>query len=90
MAVFLAIGLMPTMVLAQSPIYLALGDSITTGYRLNPGEQSFAQQVAEKGFELDSSYATDGETSGMLLSKLQNGSIDVSNAELITITIGGQ
>ena len=86
----LILGIMPMTVFAEGePVYLALGDSITTGYRLGEGEQSFAQQVATaKGFTLDN-QAKDGETSTTLKQKIAEGTIDVSKADLITITIGG-
>ena len=81
--------------LATGKIYLALGDSITTGYaptNINPDgkvNQPFANNIAEKNGYILYNNAVDGETTTTLLSKLQNGTIDVSNADLITITIGG-
>lgn len=96
----LCLGLLPvTALAADDPVYLALGDSITTGYApLDEGEEEsqtvgdpFANQVAEKlRYELVNK-AANGETSTSLLGRLQSGSndyIDVSGADLITITIG--
>lgn len=86
---------------ADRPSYLALGDSITTGYA--PGgvrvEKTFADQTAERnGYEL-TNLAADGETARSLLEKLKGtqgtaGSAQaveeaLSGAGLITITVGG-
>ena len=87
-AFVLCLGLLPATAFAQSPVYLALGDSITTGYRLEAGEESFAEQVAKKGYTLVNE-AADGERADTLLNKIKTGSVDVTNADLITITIGG-
>lgn len=94
-ALALCLSLLPVMALAADPIYLALGDSITRGYA--PGEggvvdtvgDPFANQVEiAQGYDL-TNLAEDGENSDGLRTKLQDGSIDVTNADLITITIGG-
>ena len=87
----LCLALLPGMALAApGDTYLALGDSITTGYAPD-GEVDtpFADQVAAaQGYTLDNQAAV-GETSATLLAKLQNGTINFSGADLITITIGG-
>ncbi len=76
----------------ESKTYLALGDSISTGYRLtNPEQESFPALVADAcNFTLDSE-AQDGETSATLLEKLTSGTLagNVANADVITLTIGG-
>lgn len=91
MVLVLCLSLLPITVLAAGNSYVALGDSITTGYGLG-GEQSFAEIVAaEKGYTLNDTLATDGATSGDLLDVVQdtkNAAI-LANADLITITIGG-
>ena len=85
----MCIGLLPLSLSADEPVYLALGDSITTGYRLAEGESGFATLVAEaNGYELVNA-AVNGATSSDLLQSLESGEIDPSDAELITITIGG-
>lgn len=48
MVLALCLSLLPVTVLAASSSYVALGDSITTGYGLGEGEQSFAEIVADK------------------------------------------
>ena len=94
----------PLQVLAQDKAsYVALGDSITTGYGLigdaetNKNINSFAAKVARTN-NLDlTNLAEDGETSASLLDKLTNtGNLDYSTvteaiktADVITITIGG-
>ena len=91
LALALCLGLLPATALAASGgTYLALGDSITTGYAPNGKVGSpFANQVAAaQGYTLDNQAAV-GETSATLLAKLQNGTINFSGADLITITIGG-
>lgn len=94
-ALALCLSMLPVIALAADPIYLALGDSITRGYA--PGEggvvdtvgDPFANQVEiAQGYDL-TNLAEDGENSDGLRTKLQDGSIDVTNADLITITIGG-
>ena len=93
LALALCLSLLPGTALAAEgdPVYLALGDSITSGYGLDEGTGTpFADQVADKlGYGEPVNAAADGDTSGMLLAKLQNNTINVSNADLITITIGG-
>ena len=88
----LVLGLLPTAAFAQNAIsYVALGDSITTGYGLGEGEQSFAEIIAaENGYELIN-LAAEGATSADLLDVIQNeaNAATLENADLITITIGG-
>ena len=89
----LAAALLPATVLAaeDAKTYLALGDSITTGYA--PGgakvANPFAEQVAAQyGYTLVN-QAEDGETTASLLQKLEAQEIDLSGAGLVTISIGG-
>ena len=89
LALVMCIGLLPFSLSADEPVYLALGDSITTGYRLAEDESGFATLVAEaNGYELVNA-AVNGATSSDLLESLESGEIDLADAELITITIGG-
>lgn len=75
----------------QGKSYVALGDSISSGYGLEDDTLSFAQQVAQdNGLEL-TNLAQDGETSSSLLDKLQTDQVStaVAQADIITITVGG-
>lgn len=85
----LCLTLLPAAALAASPGYLALGDSITTGYA--PGgtvERPFANQVAGEKYTL-TNQAANGETTATLLAKLEESTLSVAGASLITLTIGG-
>lgn len=90
----LALGLLPGAALAQSASYVALGDSISTGYGLaHKDTESFPTIVArERGYTL-TNLAADGETSASLLAKLQAPAsaelAAVKTADVVTITIGG-
>lgn len=75
----------------QGKSYVALGDSISSGYGLEDDTLSFTQQVAQdNGLEL-TNLAQDGETSASLLDKLQTDQVSeaVAQADIITITVGG-
>lgn len=90
MVLVLCLSLLPVTVLAAGNSYVALGDSITTGYGLE-GEQSFAEIVADKnGYDLNI-LAEDGATSEELLGVVTApaNAETLKNAGLITITIGG-
>ncbi len=103
LSVVMVLGMLPVTASAvegDDSVYLALGDSITTGYAppLADGtpqkvESPFADQVAAaQGYTLEN-MAADGETSASLLEKLQKTDSEelaaAAAAELITITIGG-
>lgn len=93
LSVVMVLGMLPVTASAgeeDDSVYLALGDSITTGYAPDGKvDDPFADQVAAaQGYEL-TNLAEDGETSASLLTKLTSGAIDVTNTDLITITIGG-
>ena len=89
----LVVALLPATVLAadDAKVYVALGDSITTGYA--PGNTTvsspFANQVAEKNGYTLVNQAQDGETTASLLEKLNNKKLDLAGADLITISVGG-
>ena len=59
----LCLTMLPSATFASAKEYLALGDSITTGYGLDPETgSSFAEQVGEEpGYKL-TNEANDGET----------------------------
>lgn len=89
----LVAALLPATVLAaeDAKTYLALGDSITTGYAPDGAAVAnpFADQVAAQyGYTLVN-QAEDGETTASLLQKLEAQEIDISGADLVTISIGG-
>ena len=94
LALCLALSLLPASALAaggEQKSYVALGDSITTGYGLDEA-QSFAEQIAEReGYTLNDSLASDGATSTDLLEvvKSEANADTLKNADLITVTIGG-
>lgn len=91
------LGMAPLSVLAAQPVYVALGDSISTGYGLDPenGESSFAEQIAEQQEQELSltMLAQDGETTASLLAKLADADGEVAKAletaDVVTLTIGG-
>ncbi len=91
------IALVPTYVSASSSVrYVALGDSISTGYGLTGGEKSFVEQLKETYPLITTfqNYAKVGATSDDLVSTVQNSlnngdSFYIRNADIITITIGG-
>ena len=69
--------------------YVALGDSITSGYGLSEDESAFPALVAETcGLTLDNQGIA-GATSADLLAGLGDGSLKVAGADVVTITVGG-
>ena len=95
MAMVMCFSLLPITARAANPVYLAIGDSITTGYKSDTEKVSrpFADQLAQaEGYDL-TNLSADGETSLTLLGKLMNDGSEISqklpDADLITITIGG-
>lgn len=77
---------------AKNHSYVALGDSISTGYGLeNKTAQGFAYLLAkENGYDL-TNLAVDGNTTVGVLAQLDTKAVQaaVANADLITLTIGG-
>ncbi len=89
----LLLCLLPSPVLAaDSRTYLALGDSITTGYGLASDSESFPSLVSAEleGFAL-TNLASDGERTDTLAEKLASAEYQqaVAKADVITLTIGG-
>ena len=85
----LVLGLLPTAAFAKGMSYVALGDSITVGYGLSDDEEAFPDIIAEKyGYELKN-LANSGATSQDLLGVVESNADVLSDADLITITIGG-
>ncbi|MCC8151412.1 MAG: GDSL-type esterase/lipase family protein, partial [Lachnospiraceae bacterium] len=99
MAAVLCIGMFPISAKAQTNTitYLALGDSITTGYGLtDPDTEGFAAKFADAIEEEDTTVTTvnagvAGLTAETLATALATGSYDaqIAAADVITITIGG-
>lgn len=90
-ALFLCLVLMAEAQSENGTSYVALGDSISSGYGLEEDTLSFAQQVAQdNGLEL-TNLAQDGETATSLLDKLQTDQVSeaVAQANIMTITVGG-
>ena len=94
LALCLALSLLPASALAaggEQKSYVALGDSITTGYGLVENEAGFARQVADSNGYTLTNLAQDGATSSMLLTSLSDSEVSsaIASADLITVTIGG-
>lgn len=94
-SVVLALGMMPAIALADegdAKSYLALGDSISSGYGLEEGVGSFVDLFAlENGLEADDSFAAPGMTSSDLLGLIANETLlaKIAEADVVTVTIGG-
>lgn len=71
--------------------YVALGDSISSGYGLEYETEKFTRQVANENHLSLTSLAQNGETSGTLLERLGDPEVAsaVAQADVITITVGG-
>lgn len=89
------LGMAPLSALAAQPVYVALGDSISTGCGLDPenGESSFAEQIEQEQELSLTMRAQDGETTARLLRKLADADGEVAaalkTADVVTLTIGG-
>jgi len=91
--IFLLICLMslPVSSVAEQKSYVALGDSITTGYGLSENEKGFARLLSEeKGYAL-TNLAVNGATAKDVEGLLHRQSVlnTVAKADLITLTCGG-
>lgn len=86
-----ALAMLPLSLAEEAPVYLALGDSISTGYGLAEGEKGFAWIVAEEhGYTLIN-RAVNGNVAPGILAQLADPALlkEVERAELITVTCGG-
>lgn len=89
------LGMAPLSALAAQPVYVALGDSISTGYGLDPekAEPSFAEQIEQEQELSLTMLAQNGETTASLLEKLADADGEVAKAletaDVVTLTIGG-
>ena len=75
----------------EQPVYVALGDSITTGYGLAEGEPCFAKIVADANGYLLINHAVNGNTAVGILAQMADPAVlaDIASAAVITITCGG-
>lgn len=72
--------------------YVAIGDSISSGYGLaEPETEAFPSLIAQDGGYTLTNLAQAGETTVSLLAKLENAEMAeaLSTADVITLTIGG-
>lgn len=77
---------------AEEKQYIAFGDSISAGYGIDNEADRFVNIVAAKNdYTLDNKAHNDGNTAAGILAQLQENNWDdaIRNAELITITCGG-
>lgn len=94
-ALCMIVCMMPAGVKAAEPDtvkYVALGDSITSGYGLTePKTLSFPALIAADQGYFVTNYGQGGATSATLLASLAEPTVaaDVASADVITITIGG-
>ena len=88
----MALALLPGSVQADSKIYLALGDSISTGFGLKDAKtEGYTYMLADQlGYEL-TNCAIDGNTTAGLIQQMAKPEIQakIARADLITITVGG-
>ena len=78
--------------LDEKPVYLALGDSITSGHGLSADEKDFTELVGEAlpGYEVYNEGVS-GATSADVYALVKGGTLNdkIADADLITITWGG-
>ena len=89
----MALSLLPASALAaEEQVYLALGDSISSGYGLSDKTKRFTDLVAAGKGYTQINHAVDGNTvSKMLETQLAGGRLDedIAKADFITVTVGG-
>ena len=93
-ALVMALAMLPVRALAEEPeVYVALGDSTTSGYGLASAEtEAFPALVAaERGYELVNLSSDEGVTSAAVLEQLADPAVlaEVQRADVITLTAGG-
>ena len=93
-ALVMALAMLPVRALAEEPeVYVALGDSTTSGYGLASAEtEAFPALVAaERGYELVNLSSDEGVTSAAVLEQLADPAVlaEVQRADVITLTVGG-
>lgn len=93
-ALVMVLAMLPVRALAEEPeVYVALGDSTTSGYGLASAEtEAFPALVAaERGYELVNLSSDEGVTSAAVLEQLTDPAVlaEVQRADVITLTVGG-
>ena len=75
----------------ETPVYLALGDSISAGYGLTDKEARYTEIVAQHAGYMLINRAVNGNTAVGILEQLKDPAVaaDVARADVITITCGG-
>ena len=81
----------PALAAEDAPVYLALGDSISTGYGLSAENQRFSSLVAANRGYKENNKAENGLTITDLADKMESGTYDaeLAKADVITLTCGG-
>lgn len=93
-ALVMALAMLPVRALAEeAKVYVALGDSTTSGYGLASAEtEAFPALVAaERGYELVNLSSDEGVTSATVLERLADPAVlaEVQRADVVTLTVGG-
>lgn len=75
----------------EQAVYLALGDSISTGYGLAEGEKGFVDILTETNGYTLINRAVDGNTASEILAQMADPAVqaEILSADVITITCGG-
>ncbi|MDD6877026.1 MAG: S-layer homology domain-containing protein [Clostridiaceae bacterium] len=86
----LLVSLLPHGFCTDTPVLLALGDSIASGYALSDASQGFPEQLASRLGMTCVNRAVAGQTSGELLNALSSGQHDTAlrSASVIVISVG--
>ena len=86
----LLFSLLPHGFCSDTPVLLALGDSIASGYALSDASQGFPEQLASRLGMTCVNRAVAGQTSGELLDALSSGQHDAAlrSASVIVISVG--
>ena len=88
LAVICLFGTTPTFA-QETADYIALGDSIASGYGLpDPEKECYPSLIADEYDLVLDNESEAAMTSKELLAKLQNGDYDLSGASLITVSVG--
>ena len=89
MAVTMVLGGMNVFAADENVRYIALGDSIAAGYGLKyPDTQSYPALFANANKLTYANYGVNGLTTTQLIDAIDNGTYDISGADIITVSIG--
>ena len=75
----------PALAAEDAPVYLALGDSISTGYGLSAENQRFSSLVAANRGYKENNKAENGLTITDLADKMESGTYDAELAKAIIV-----